>query len=93
MALPEQILIGTSFYQKTLHGLPGAACQARFLKGRVVSANREIKISSWNLSIPPNRISRSHLGNEMTSNVKLLSKPINFAVVQLPERQYPGVVI
>lgn len=29
----------------------------------------------------------------MTSNVKLLSKPINFAVVQLPERQYPGVVI
>jgi hypothetical protein len=29
----------------------------------------------------------------MTDIVKLLSKPVNFAVVQMPERQYPGVVI
>jgi hypothetical protein len=29
----------------------------------------------------------------MTESVKLLSRPVNFAVVQLPERQYPGVVV
>lgn len=29
----------------------------------------------------------------MTDSAKLLSVPVNFAVVQLPERQYPGVVI
>jgi hypothetical protein len=29
----------------------------------------------------------------MNDSVKLLSKPVNFAVVQLPERQYPGVVV
>ncbi|MFZ6768546.1 DUF6959 family protein [Undibacterium sp. Di26W] len=28
----------------------------------------------------------------MNENVKLLSKPTNFAVVQLLERKYPGVV-
>lgn len=29
----------------------------------------------------------------MTDSAKLLSAPVNFAVVQLPERQYPGVVV
>jgi len=29
----------------------------------------------------------------MEQEVKLLSRPINFAVVQLPERSYPGVVV
>lgn len=29
----------------------------------------------------------------MSDVVKLLSKPINYAVVQLPGRSYPGVVI
>lgn len=29
----------------------------------------------------------------MTNKVQLLSRPINFAVVQLPERQSPGVVV
>ena len=29
----------------------------------------------------------------MTKTLELLSDPINFAVVQLPERNYPGVVI
>ena len=29
----------------------------------------------------------------MTVSAKLLSAPVNFAVVQLPERQYPGVVV
>jgi len=29
----------------------------------------------------------------MTGSVKLLSEPINFAVVQLPERQHPGIVV
>lgn len=29
----------------------------------------------------------------MNNSVKLLSSPVNFAVVQLPERQYPGVVV
>lgn len=29
----------------------------------------------------------------MNDVVKLLSRPINFAVVQLPERKYPGVVV
>ncbi len=29
----------------------------------------------------------------MSDVVRLLSKPTNFAVVQLPQRQYPGVVI
>lgn len=28
----------------------------------------------------------------MTNQVVLLSRPINFAVVQLPERRFPGVV-
>jgi hypothetical protein len=29
----------------------------------------------------------------MTTEVKLLSRPINFAVVQLPGRKFPGVVV
>jgi hypothetical protein len=29
----------------------------------------------------------------MTTEVNLLSRPINFAVVQLPERIFPGVVV
>jgi signal transduction histidine kinase len=29
----------------------------------------------------------------MSGVVELLSRPINFAVVQLPERNYPGVVV
>ena len=29
----------------------------------------------------------------MSKELELLSRPINFAVVQLPEREYPGVVI
>ncbi len=29
----------------------------------------------------------------MTDTAKLLSPPVNFAVVQLPERKYPGVII
>lgn len=29
----------------------------------------------------------------MTTQVDLLSPPVNFAVVQLPERKYPGVVV
>jgi len=29
----------------------------------------------------------------MTDTAKLLSPPVNFAVVQLPERQYPGVIV
>ncbi len=29
----------------------------------------------------------------MTETAKLLSLPTNFAVVQLPERRYPGVVV
>lgn len=29
----------------------------------------------------------------MTKQVDLLSPPVNFAVVQLPERNYPGVVV
>lgn len=29
----------------------------------------------------------------MTKTLELLSDPVNFAVVQLPERNYPGVVI
>lgn len=29
----------------------------------------------------------------MTDSIKLLSQPVNFAVVQLPERKYPGVVV
>jgi len=29
----------------------------------------------------------------MTKTLQLLSDPVNFAVVQLPERNYPGVVI
>lgn len=29
----------------------------------------------------------------MTKQVDLLSPPVNFAVVQLPERKYPGVVV
>jgi Family of unknown function (DUF6959) len=29
----------------------------------------------------------------LTPSVKLLSRPHNFAVVQLPERQFPGVVV
>ena len=29
----------------------------------------------------------------MSEDAKLLSRPINFAVVQLPEREYPGVVV
>ena len=29
----------------------------------------------------------------MTDTARLLSPPLNFAVVQLPERQYPGVVV
>lgn len=29
----------------------------------------------------------------MTDSAKLLSAPVNFAVVQLPERRYPGVVV
>jgi hypothetical protein len=29
----------------------------------------------------------------MTDSAKLLSAPVNFAVVQLPGRQYPGVVV
>lgn len=29
----------------------------------------------------------------MTDSAKLLSAPVNFAVVQLPERKYPGVVV
>jgi hypothetical protein len=29
----------------------------------------------------------------MTKTLELLSEPVNFAVVQLPERNYPGVVI
>lgn len=29
----------------------------------------------------------------MTKTLELLSEPVNFAVVQLPERSYPGVVI
>lgn len=28
----------------------------------------------------------------MTDSVKLLSRPTNYAIVQLPERAYPGVV-
>ena len=32
-------------------------------------------------------------GVEMTNEVQLLSRPINFAVVQLPERKSPGVVV
>ena len=29
----------------------------------------------------------------MSQVVELLSRPINFAIVQLPERNYPGVVV
>jgi predicted RNase H-like HicB family nuclease len=29
----------------------------------------------------------------MSTDVKLLSRPVNFAVVQLPGRQFPGVVV
>ena len=29
----------------------------------------------------------------MTDTAKLLSPPVNFAVVQLPDRQYPGVIV
>ena len=29
----------------------------------------------------------------MTETAKLLTRPVNFAVVQLPGRQYPGVVV
>lgn len=29
----------------------------------------------------------------MTQKLELLGRPVNFAVVQLPERKYPGVVI
>lgn len=29
----------------------------------------------------------------MSKQLELLSRPVNFAVVQLPERQFPGVVI
>lgn len=29
----------------------------------------------------------------MSKKLELLSRPINFAVVQLPEREYPGVVV
>lgn len=29
----------------------------------------------------------------MTKTLELLGRPVNFAVVQLPERNYPGVVI
>ena len=29
----------------------------------------------------------------MSNSVELLSRPINFAVVRLPEREFPGVVI
>lgn len=29
----------------------------------------------------------------MTETAKLLSPAVNFAVVQLPDRQYPGVVV
>jgi hypothetical protein len=32
-------------------------------------------------------------GPDMTDQVQLLSRPINFAVVQLPERKFPGVVM
>jgi predicted RNase H-like HicB family nuclease len=31
--------------------------------------------------------------NDMSTDVKLLSRPVNFAVVQLPGRQFPGVVV
>lgn len=29
----------------------------------------------------------------MSNHVELLSRPVNFAVVQLPERKFPGVVV
>jgi len=29
----------------------------------------------------------------MSNQVELLSRPVNFAVVQLPERHFPGVVV
>jgi len=29
----------------------------------------------------------------VTETAKLLTRPVNFAVVQLPGRQYPGVVV
>jgi predicted RNase H-like HicB family nuclease len=29
----------------------------------------------------------------MNSQVELLSQPVNYAVVQLPERKFPGVVV
>lgn len=29
----------------------------------------------------------------MSKSLELLSRPVNFAVVQLPDRSYPGVVI
>lgn len=32
------------------------------------------------------------MATQMSENVQLLSRPINFAVVQLPGRKYPGVV-
>jgi hypothetical protein len=31
--------------------------------------------------------------NDMSTDVKLLSRPANFAVVQLPGRKFPGVVV
>jgi hypothetical protein len=40
------------------------------------------------------RSSRSHRSEKaMAAQVDLLSPPINFAVVQLPERNFPGVVV
>jgi hypothetical protein len=35
---------------------------------------------------------RQILGKIMTDHATLLTPPFNFAVVQLPERKYPGVV-
>lgn len=36
---------------------------------------------------------KSRKGSTLTKQVDLLSPPVNFAVVQLPERKYPGVVV
>jgi hypothetical protein len=33
------------------------------------------------------------MGISMSESAKLLSKPTNYAVVQLPDRQFPGVVM